>query len=59
MMTNFSYQSKYRGPVTDGYVAILDNYTGSTLQEKIYNYLANEVGVPTSNLDFIINYMKE
>ena len=58
-ITNFSYQSKFRAPVTDAYVEILDNYTGDTLEEKIYNYLVNEVEVPSENLDFIINYMKE
>ena len=59
LLTNFSYQSKYRAPITDSYVATLDNYTGSTLQQKIYNYLHNEIGVPTSQLDFIINYLTE
>jgi len=59
LLTNFSYQSKYRAPITDSYVATLDNYTGSTLQQKIYNYLKNEIGVPTSQLDFIINYLTE
>ena len=41
------------------YVTILDNYTGSTLQEKIYNYLAQEIGVPTADLNFIIDHLTE
>lgn len=59
LITNFSYQSKYRPPITGDYVATLDSYTGSTLQQKIYNYLHNEIGVPTADLDFIINYLTE
>ena len=59
LITNFSYQQKYRAPVTDAYVATLDSYTGATLQQKIYNYLATEIGVPSSDLDFIINFLTE
>ena len=59
LITNFSYQSKYRAPISDSYVYTLDTYTGSTLQEKIYNYLHNVIGVSTSDLDFIINYLTE
>ena len=59
LITNFSYQSTYRAPVNSNYVRALDNYTGSTLQQKIYNYLKNEIGVPASDLDFIIDYLTE
>ena len=59
LITNFSYQQKYRAPLSGAYIATYDNYTGATLQEKIYNYLHNEIGVPTSQLDFIINYLTE
>lgn len=59
MFTNFSYQQKYRPPVKGMYVETLDNYHGATLKEKIYNYLAKEIGIPTSSLDFIINYLTE
>ena len=59
VLTNFSYQGKYRAPMSGDYVDTLDNYNGSTLQQKIYNYLANEIGVPTADLDFIINYLTE
>ena len=59
LITNFSYQQKYRAPLTNAYVATYDNYTGATLQEKIYNYLAQEIGIPTADLDFIIGYLTE
>lgn len=62
LITNFSYQGSYRAisRITGLYVKTLDEYThGETLSEKIYNYLAEEVGVPTSDLDFIISYLKE
>ena len=59
LITNFSYQQKYRAPVSGMYVETIDNYNGLTLQEKIYNYLAKEIGVPTSELDFIIDRLTE
>ena len=59
ILTNFSYQSTYRAPMSGNYVKALKNYTGSTLQEKIYNYLAQEIGVPTTDLDFIIDHLTE
>ena len=59
LITNFSYQQKYRAPVSGMYGETIDNYTGSTLQEKIYNYLAQEIGVPTTDLDFIIDHLTE
>jgi len=60
LITNFSKQGiRNIESISSRYVNTLDNYTGNTLQEKIYNYLANEVGVPTEDLDFIINYLKE
>ena len=59
LLTNFSYQQKYRAPIKDAYVATLDAYTGSTLQEKIYNYLVAEIGIPSADLDFIIDYLTE
>ncbi len=59
MFTNFSYQQKYRPPVKGMYVETLDNYHGATLSKKIYNYLANEIGVSCSDLDFIKNYLTE
>lgn len=59
LITNFSYQQWYRQPVSGGYVATLDNYTGLTLQEKIYNFLAAEISVPSADLDYIIGYLTE
>jgi hypothetical protein len=53
-------RAKFRGAtVTGAYVSAYDNYEGDTLQEKIYNYLSNEIGIPTSQLDFIIDYLTE
>ncbi len=59
MLTNFSKQYKYRPPINEGYVETINNYKGSTLQEKIYNYLVMEIGIPSADLDFIINYLTE
>lgn len=62
LITNFSYQGSYRSlsRITGLYVKTLDEYEhGKTLSEKIYNYLSEEVGIPTSDLDFIISYLKE
>lgn len=59
LLTNFSYQQKYRPPLTIGYVEEFDNYTGVTLQEKICNYLAQKIGVSLSDLDFIIAHLTE
>ncbi|MCR4718235.1 MAG: tyrosine-protein phosphatase, partial [Firmicutes bacterium] len=44
--------------IADSYVKTLDEYRGSTLSEKIYNYLSEVVEVPTEQLDFIISYLK-
>lgn len=59
LITNFSYQQMYRSPVKGGYVSTIDNYTGTTLQDKIYNYLMTETGIPSEELDFIIKFLTE
>lgn len=60
-ITNFSAQGSFRpiSGIQAKYVDTLDNYTGATLAEKIYNYLNIEVGVSKANLDFIIDYLSE
>ena len=60
MFTNFANAGMCKlTDITDRYGKTLDEYpTGSTLQEKIYNYLNQEIGVPTDYLDNIINILK-
>lgn len=41
------------------YVNVLKNYEGTTLQNKIYNYLNREIGVTQENLNKVINILSE
>ena len=59
MLTNFSKQYKFRPPINEGYVEIINNYEGTTLRDKIYNYLSVEIGISKDDLDFIIDYLTE
>ena len=60
MFTNFANAGMCKlTDITDRYGKTLDEYpNGNTLQEKIYNYLNAEIGVPTDYLDNIINILK-
>lgn len=60
MFTNFA-DAGYCKPneINDRYGKTINQYDlGDSLQEKIYNYLNNEVGVPTDTLDKVINILK-
>ena len=62
LLTNFaSTDGSFRplSNVTGKYIATVNAYTGDTLQEKVYNYLSEIVGVSQADLDFIISYMVE
>ena len=59
LMTNFISHRRPLSNITGIYVKTLNEYRGTTLQEKIYNYLSEVVGVSQNDLDFIISYMKE
>ena len=41
----------------ENYVTVLKNAPGATLSEKIYNYLADTVGVPRAQLDAVIEIL--
>ena len=58
-LTNFSQQSTYRdfNKISGKYVKTLDAYHGENLNEKIYNYLKEEIGVSDENLNAIIDNM--
>ena len=60
MFTNFADAGMCKlTDITDRYGKTLDDYeSGSTLQEKVYNYLNQEIGVPTEYLDKVINILK-
>ena len=60
MFTNFADAGMCKlTDITDRYGKTINNYeSGETLQEKIYNYLNQEIGVSTDNLDNIINILK-
>ena len=60
MFTNFANAGMCKlTDITDRYGATLDKYeNGSTLQEKIYNYLNQEIGVSTEYLDKVIDILK-
>ena len=60
MFTNFADAGMCKlTDITERYGKTLDDYeNGNTLQEKIYNYLNQEVGVPTEYLDKVINILK-
>lgn len=59
-ITNFSNLGSMRdfSKIDSKYVKTLDEYIGDNLQNKIYNYLKVEVGVPQSELDTVISIMK-
>ena len=60
LLTNFSGQDRDMSYIEGQYVKILDNYDNGqgTLQERIYKYLNNEIGVPAEQLDFVIEFLK-
>ena len=60
MFTNFANAGMCKlTDITSRYGQTIENYTnGESLQEKIYNYLNEEVGVSTANLDSVINILK-
>ena len=60
MFTNFANAGMCKlTDITDRYGDTLDKYTnGETLQEKVYNYLNEVIGVSKNNLDKIINILK-
>ncbi len=60
LITNFHANSVSRdvSKISGKYVKTLDNYTGANYQKKVYNYLANEIGIPTEKLDHIIYILK-
>ena len=60
MFTNFADAGMCKlTDVTTRYGKTIDDYTvGETLQEKVYNYLNQEVGVSVDNLDRIIEILK-
>ena len=60
MFTNYSQAGmcKLKDDIKDRYGKTLDSYEGETLQEKVYNYLNNVIGVSKENLDTIIDILK-
>lgn len=60
LLTNFSGKTRTMDYISNQYVKILDEYMEGegTLQERIYSYLADEVGIERADLDFIIGYLK-
>lgn len=60
MFTNFADAGMCKlTDITDRYGKTIDEYTtGTTLAEKIYNYLNLEIGVSKDNLDQVINILK-
>ena len=60
MFTNFANAGMCKATdITDRYGKTLDEYpNGDTLQEKVYNYLNQEIGVSKENLDKIIEILK-
>ena len=60
MFTNFANAGMCKlTDITDRYGKTLDEYpNGDTLQQKVYNYLHEEIGVSTNYLDSIINILK-
>lgn len=60
LLTNFSDQNaQFRNGDDLAYIAAYDSYTGESTKEKIYNYLVNEIGIPSSQLDAIIANLTE
>lgn len=61
MFTNYAKIGGFAKPteVTSRYGETIAEYeNGSNTQEKIYNYLSNEVGISTSTLDSVISILK-
>lgn len=61
LFSNFGNIGGSRQPsfIRKAYPMVIKKYYGSTLSEKIYNYLNIEVGVSTTTLDNIISILKE
>ena len=60
LFSNFGAIGDPRKPskIQDNYVDKLAAASGDTYAEKVYNYLKNTVGIPTSDLDAVIRIMK-
>ncbi|MBO4283885.1 MAG: tyrosine-protein phosphatase, partial [Clostridia bacterium] len=60
LLTNFGDVggSRDKSYIESKYVKTLNNRTEKTYAEKVYNYLKDEVGVPTEQLDAVIRIMK-
>ena len=60
MFTNFANAGMCKlTDITTRYGKTIEDYTnGDSLQEKIYNYLNEVVGVSTANLDSVVNILK-
>ena len=60
MFTNFADAGMCKmTDITSRYGKTIDEYTnGDTLQQKVFNYLKDEIGVPEENLNNIINILK-
>lgn len=60
MFTNFADAGLCKiTDITDRYGKTIDEYeSGETLQEKVYNYLNDVIGVSKENLDNVINNLK-
>lgn len=61
MFTNFADAGLCKlTDITERYGKTIDEYTnGDTLQEKVYNYLNEVIGVSKENLDKVISNLKE
>lgn len=58
MFTNFANAGMCKmADITDKYGQTLEEYDGESLSNKIYNYLNQEIGVATQELDAIIEYL--
>ena len=60
MFTNFADAGMCKmTDITSRYGKTIDEYTnGDTLQQKVFNYLKDEIGVPEENLNNFINILK-
>ena len=60
MFTNYADAGMCKmSDITDRYGETIDSYdNGTTFNEKVYNYLLNEIGVSAQNLEKIINLLK-
>ncbi len=58
MFTNFANAGMCKlEDITSRYGKTIDDYTGETLQQKVYNYLNVEIGVSAENLNKIITLL--